>query len=85
MGGNPYETWVSAEKFDVGDCACYLGRKDELCKHLVALAIRARGGRQAAFRERKNDAECAGAQRDNGEPHDRTELERLRRARFLRR
>ena len=53
MGGNPYETWVSAEKFDVGDCACYLGRKDELCKHLVALAIRvAAGGRLLLEKEK---------------------------------
>lgn len=38
-GGNPYEVWVSAERFDVGGCTCYLGQKDELCKHMVALAI----------------------------------------------
>ena len=41
IGTSPYEVWVSAEKFDVGNCTCYLGQKEELCKHLVALAIRA--------------------------------------------
>lgn len=41
FGGNRYDVWVSAEKFDVGDCTCFLGQKDTLCKHLVALAIHA--------------------------------------------
>ena len=40
LGGSPYEVLVSADRFDVGDCTCYLGQNDELCKHMVALAIR---------------------------------------------
>lgn len=54
IGGNPYEAWVSAEKFDVGDCTCYLGqKKGELCKHLVALAIRAAAGGKSLLQSEK--------------------------------
>ncbi len=54
LGGNPYGVWVSTEKFDVGDCTCYLGQNDELCKHMVALAIRAvTGGRPLSDEEKK--------------------------------
>src|SRR3989338_8801217 len=63
LGGNPYEAWVSRDKFDVGDCTCYLGKKNELCKHLVALAIRAvtRGKPlEAGERVVRNAPECSG-------------------------
>ena len=63
LGGNPYEAWVSRDKFDVGDCTCYLGKKDELCKHLVALAIRAvTRGKPLKVEERvaHNAPECSG-------------------------
>ncbi|MDO8552815.1 MAG: hypothetical protein Q7S01_04840 [bacterium] len=54
IGTKPYEVWVSAEKFDVGDCNCYLGQKDELCKHLVALAIRVvTGGNSLSEKQKK--------------------------------
>lgn len=38
-GGNFYEVFVSARRYDEGDCTCYLGQNDTLCKHMVALAI----------------------------------------------
>ena len=41
LGGQPYNVSVEARRFDHGNCDCYLGQKDELCKHLVALAIHA--------------------------------------------
>jgi len=54
IGSRPYEVWVSVEKFDVGDCICYLGQKDELCKHLVALAVRVVvGGRPLTEKEKE--------------------------------
>lgn len=37
--GNFYEVFVSARRYDEGDCACYLGQNDTLCKHMVAVAI----------------------------------------------
>lgn len=37
--GNFYEVHVSAKHYDVGTCNCYLGEKEILCKHMVALAI----------------------------------------------
>lgn len=54
LGGHSYEVWVSADRFDVGDCTCYMGQNDELCKHLVALAIRAvAGGRRLTENEKE--------------------------------
>jgi len=38
-GSEPYKVFVSAKKFDIADCDCYLGKNDQLCKHMVALAI----------------------------------------------
>jgi hypothetical protein len=41
LGTQPYRVTASAKHFDRGNCECYLGRKDVLCKHLVAVAIAA--------------------------------------------
>lgn len=39
IGTDPYEVFVSSKKFSIGDCDCYVGRKEILCKHMVAVAI----------------------------------------------
>lgn len=44
LGDNPYQVFVSARHYDRGSCACYLGQEDVLCKHMVAVAIRAATG-----------------------------------------
>ncbi len=52
--GNVYEVFVSARRYDEGDCSCYLGQNDRLCKHLVALAIyAAKDGRPLTDEEKK--------------------------------
>ncbi len=38
-GGSPYQVIVSKRNFDRGDCTCYMGRHDQLCKHMIALAL----------------------------------------------
>ncbi len=38
-GGQSYRVSVSKSHFDAGGCECYLGQKDHLCKHMIALAI----------------------------------------------
>lgn len=38
-GGNVYRVFVSARHYDQGDCNCYLGQNDTLCKHMAAAAI----------------------------------------------
>jgi|SRR5680860_401467 len=45
-GTRPYKVYVDGRHFDQGDCECYLGQKNTLCKHMVAVAIQAvmRGG-----------------------------------------
>src|SRR3989344_874325 len=53
-GGNVYEVFVSARRFDECDCTCYLGQNDTLCKHMVAVAIRAvTGGKPLRDEEKK--------------------------------
>ena len=37
--GNFYNVFVSAKHYDRGNCDCYLGQNETLCKHIVALAI----------------------------------------------
>jgi len=39
VGGSPYQVSVSARHYDQGNCECYLGQNDILCKHMVAVAI----------------------------------------------
>ncbi len=38
-GTHPYEVSVSNRYYDHGNCDCYLGQRDTLCKHMVAVAI----------------------------------------------
>lgn len=46
LGTKPYRVSVSAHRYNDGNCTCYLGQKDTLCKHMVALALHAvTGGR----------------------------------------
>lgn len=39
LGTKPYHVYVDKRHYDRGDCECYLGQNDTLCKHMVALAI----------------------------------------------
>lgn len=39
LGTNPYKVYVDNRHYDQGDCECYLGQHDTLCKHMVAVAI----------------------------------------------
>ena len=41
QGSKPYRVSVEARRYDYGHCECYLGQNDTLCKHIVAVAIRA--------------------------------------------
>ena len=41
QGSKPYPVSVEARRYDYGHCECYLGQHDTLCKHMVAVAIRA--------------------------------------------
>jgi hypothetical protein len=39
QGTQPYHVSVSGRNYKHGHCACYLGQKGTLCKHMVALAL----------------------------------------------
>ena len=39
LGTKPYRVSVEALRYDYGQCTCYLGQNDTLCKHMVALAL----------------------------------------------
>jgi len=39
LGTKPYRVYVSNRYYDRGDCECYLGQSNVLCKHLIATAI----------------------------------------------
>ena len=41
LGTESYRISVSAKNFKQGHCTCYLGQKDTLCKHMIALALHA--------------------------------------------
>ncbi len=53
IGTHPYHVYVSTYRYDEGDCNCYLGRNDILCKHMVAVAIYAvKDGKTLAYDEK---------------------------------
>ncbi|HOX30450.1 MAG TPA: SWIM zinc finger family protein [Candidatus Paceibacterota bacterium] len=39
LGTHPYSVSVSSQHYDRGNCDCYMGQQDILCKHMVAVAI----------------------------------------------
>ncbi len=39
QGTQPYHVSLSHRRIDEGDCSCYLGQHDRLCKHILALAL----------------------------------------------
>jgi hypothetical protein len=39
QGTQLYKVIVSKRKYTDGDCACYLGQNDTLCKHMIAVVI----------------------------------------------
>jgi hypothetical protein len=63
LGTQPYDVAVSERYYDHGDCNCFVGQRDELCKHMVALAIYAimRGApMKADEKTQKNDLKFSG-------------------------
>lgn len=38
-GTHPYDVSISAKNFELGNCDCYMGQHDYVCKHMIALAI----------------------------------------------
>jgi len=38
-GTHPYSVFVASDHFDRGQCDCYLGERDEYCKHMGAVGI----------------------------------------------
>jgi len=39
QGTHLYNVFVSKKRYEDGDCTCYMGQNDYLCKHMVAVAI----------------------------------------------
>lgn len=39
IGTKPYRVFVEVRRYDYGNCECYLGQNETLCKHMVAVAI----------------------------------------------
>jgi hypothetical protein len=39
QGTHLYEVFVSKRRYTDGNCTCYLGQNDTLCKHMIAVAI----------------------------------------------
>lgn len=39
QGTHPYAVSVSKSHVDKGDCTCYMGKNEMLCKHMLALAL----------------------------------------------
>lgn len=63
LGTKPYNVFVSARNYGHGSCNCYLGEQDTLCKHMVAVSIRAvTGGRKLSKEDKllKNKPTCSG-------------------------
>lgn len=55
--GNFYNVYISARNCDSGNCDCYMGKNDYLCKHMIALAIRAVSGDKKISEDEKSIVE----------------------------
>lgn len=54
LGTKPYRVSVETRRYDYGDCECYLGQQEVLCKHMVAVAIYAvTGGKPLTEKDKK--------------------------------
>jgi len=63
IGTQPYYVFVSSKYYDRGNCSCYLGQEETLCKHMVAVAIRAVSeGKPLSTEDKKSISEpaCSG-------------------------
>lgn len=63
LGTKPYKVYVDNRHYDHGDCECYLGQNDTLCKHMVAVAIYAIMGGEKLSQEDKKSVDspvCSG-------------------------
>lgn len=63
IGTKPYRVSVEARRYDYGHCECYLGQNDTLCKHMVAVAIRAvTGGKKLSEEDKRlvSQVACSG-------------------------
>ena len=63
LGTKPYKVYVNNRHYDRGDCECYLGQNDTLCKHMVALALYAvKGGRPLTDEDKRQVSQitCSG-------------------------
>ena len=63
LGTKPYKVYVDNRHYDRGDCECYLGQNDRLCKHMVAVAIRAvTGGKPLSEEDKRlvSQVTCSG-------------------------
>jgi len=69
LGTQPYHVVVSANRYDHGNCDCYLGQQDILCKHMVAVALRAASGGRLLRQDEKallNQPVCSGRRGEMG-------------------
>ncbi|MFP4473194.1 MAG: SWIM zinc finger domain-containing protein [Candidatus Omnitrophota bacterium] len=67
LGTKPYHVNVPGRDFRRGDCNCYLGERNVVCKHIVALALYAVAGGQPLNDEDKQlntEVKCGGIQAD---------------------
>ena len=63
LGTKPYKVYVDNRHYDQGDCECYLGQNDTLCKHMVAVTIYAvMGGKPLSDKDKRlvSHAVCSG-------------------------
>ena len=63
LGTKPYKVYVDNRHHDQGDCECYLGQNNTLCKHMVAVAICAvMGGKKLSDEDKRLvlQATCSG-------------------------
>jgi len=63
IGTKPYRVSVEARRYDCGHCECYLGQNDTICKHMVAVTIRAvTGGKPLSDEDKRlvSQVTCSG-------------------------
>ncbi len=67
LGTQPYRVYLEARDFRLGGCDCYLGQREILCKHQVAVALHAvMGGKPLSEKESQlvSEVTCSGKLRE---------------------
>ena len=80
QGTKLYDVYVDSKFFDEGDCSCYVGQNNGLCKHIIAVAIYAiKDGKKLSDKDEEfiESPICSGIKGEMSEEEFKKEKEKI--------